>query len=144
MKTRCPGIITRHLGTDGFINFKSVGDMNSNGKIWRDSNGVCHIEAENKSDAYRLMGVAHGRDRGMQMMMMRILGQGRPSEILDSSDELLAVGRREHARHPRSAGGTEQERFLGSDLYIHGRDRFLDRKMQQRKIPARDRPVGPL
>ena len=50
----------------GFINFKSGGDMNGNGKIWRDNNGICHIEAENKSDAYRLMGVAHGRDRGMQ------------------------------------------------------------------------------
>ena len=65
--------------------------MNNNSKIWRDSNGVCHIEAENKSDAYRLMGYAHGRDRGMQMLMMRILGQGRASEILDSSDELLSV-----------------------------------------------------
>jgi penicillin G amidase len=73
------------------INFKSGGDMNGNGKIWRDSNGVCHIEAENRSDAYRLMGVAHGRDRGMQVLMMRLLGQGRASEILDASDELLGI-----------------------------------------------------
>jgi len=54
--------------------------MSNNGEIWRDGNGVCHIEAKNKSDAYRLMGYAHGKDRGMQMLLMRILGQGRASE----------------------------------------------------------------
>ncbi|MCK5097243.1 MAG: penicillin acylase family protein, partial [Desulfobacteraceae bacterium] len=33
----------------------------------------------------------HARDRGMQMLLMRILGQGRVSEILDSSDDSLQI-----------------------------------------------------
>ena len=33
----------------------------------------------------------HATDRGLQMLLMRILGQGRASEILDSSDDTLRV-----------------------------------------------------
>ncbi|MEE4607257.1 MAG: penicillin acylase family protein [Desulfobacteraceae bacterium] len=60
-------------------------------EIWRDEHGVCHIAGDNKMDVFRLMGFAHARDRGMQMLLMRILGQGRASEILDASDEMLAI-----------------------------------------------------
>ena len=65
--------------------------MDDSGKIWRDQNGVCHIGGADKAEAFRLMGYAHAKDRGMQMLVMRILGQGRASEILDSSDEMLSV-----------------------------------------------------
>lgn len=65
--------------------------MDVRGKIWRDQNGVCHIEGQDKLEAFRLMGYAHAKDRGMQMLIMRILGQGRASEILDSSEEMLAL-----------------------------------------------------
>ena len=67
--------------------------MDKPGKIWRDENGVCHIEGETKADAFWLMGYAHARDRGMQMLLMRILGQGRAAEILDSSDEIVDIDR---------------------------------------------------
>ena len=65
--------------------------MNASQKIWRDKNGVCHAEAGDKIGVFELMGYAHGKDRGMQIILMRILGQGRASEILDSSDEMLAI-----------------------------------------------------
>lgn len=65
--------------------------MNVDHKIWRDANGVCHVEAPDKIGVFGLMGYAHGKDRGMQILLMRILGQGRGSEILDSSDEMLAI-----------------------------------------------------
>ena len=60
-------------------------------EIWRDEFGIPHIEAENLPDMYWGNGYVHARDRGMQMLLMRILGQGRASEILDSSDDTLAV-----------------------------------------------------
>ncbi|MFO7713635.1 penicillin acylase family protein [Desulfosarcina sp.] len=60
-------------------------------EIWRDEHGVCHIASDNKMDVFRLMGFAHAIDRGMQMLLMRILGQGRASEILDASEEMLAI-----------------------------------------------------
>lgn len=65
--------------------------MKETDKIWRDENGVCHIEGDDRQDVFELMGYAHGRDRGMQMLLMRILGQGRAAELLDSSDEMVAI-----------------------------------------------------
>jgi penicillin amidase len=67
------------------------GNMSATDKIWRDEHGVCHAEGQDKTAVYGLMGYAHGKDRGMQIILMRILGQGRASEILDSSDEILEI-----------------------------------------------------
>ena len=61
--------------------------------IWRDENGVPHIEARDESGLYWGQGYVHARDRGLQMLMMRILIQGRASEYLDSSDATLDVDR---------------------------------------------------
>ncbi|MDA3895672.1 MAG: penicillin acylase family protein [Desulfobacteraceae bacterium] len=62
--------------------------MSASEKIWRDNDGVCHVEGKDKTAVFGLMGYAHGKDRGMQILLMRILGQGRASEILDSSGSL--------------------------------------------------------
>ena len=59
--------------------------------IWRDENGVPHVEADNLVDLYWGQGYVHARDRGMQMLLMRILGQGRLCELIDDSDESLAI-----------------------------------------------------
>ncbi|MCF6248096.1 MAG: penicillin acylase family protein [Desulfobacula sp.] len=59
--------------------------------IWRDDMGIPHIDADNLSDLYWGNGYVHATDRGMQMLLMRILGQGRASEILDSSDTTLQI-----------------------------------------------------
>ena len=53
--------------------------MKENVQIWRDENGIPHIEADNEPDLYWGMGYVHGTDRAMQMLFMRILGQGRGS-----------------------------------------------------------------
>ena len=53
--------------------------------------GIPHIDAENLADMYWGNGFVHATDRGMQMLLMRILGQGRASEILDSSDSSLSI-----------------------------------------------------
>ena len=60
-------------------------------KIWRDKMGIPHVDAENLTDMYWGNGYVHATDRGMQMLLMRILGQGRASEILDSSDNTLKI-----------------------------------------------------
>ena len=36
-------------------------------------------------------GYAHARDRGMQLLLMRILGPGRLSETLDANDDSLKI-----------------------------------------------------
>jgi len=65
--------------------------MKENINIYRDKNGIPHIEADNQIDVYWGMGYVHGVDRGMQMLLMRILGQGRLSELLDDSDASLEI-----------------------------------------------------
>lgn len=70
---------------------RTGGSMNASGNIWRDRHGVCHAEGKDKTAVFGLMGYAHGIDRGMQMLLMRILGQGRASEILEASDQLLEI-----------------------------------------------------
>jgi penicillin G amidase len=81
--------------------------MNVQGKIWRDKHGVCHIDGKDRNEVFGLMGYAHGKDRGMQMLLMRILGQGRTSELLDASDEMLEIDK--FFRRMNWAGSTSVE-----------------------------------
>ena len=61
--------------------------------ITRDDNGVPHIEAIDIKGAMWGSGYAHAVDRGTQLMMMRILGQGRLCELLSDTDESLKIDR---------------------------------------------------
>ena len=81
--------------------------MSNSDEIWRDKHGVCHVEGKDKAEVFGLMGYAHGKDRGMQILLMRILGQGRASEILDSSDEMLEIDK--FFRRMNWAGSTSSE-----------------------------------
>ncbi|KKM12129.1 hypothetical protein SY88_05225 [Clostridiales bacterium PH28_bin88] len=65
--------------------------MKNKVQIWRNVHGIPHVEADNTTDLYWGLGFAHAIDRGMQMLLMRILGQGRASELLDSSDTMLQI-----------------------------------------------------
>src|SRR5512136_699209 len=60
-------------------------------QLTRDRWGVVHLRGADLRDVYRGLGYAHARDRGLQMLFMRILGQGRVSEYLDASDGSLAI-----------------------------------------------------
>ncbi len=71
----------------------------------RDEHGVIHVRSEDETGLYRGQGYAHGRDRAMQMLFMRILGQGRAAELLDAS--LVEVDR--FFRKMNWRGGLEQE-----------------------------------
>ena len=62
-----------------------------NPKITRDQNGTMRVNAKDQAEMYWGQGYIHAKDRGMQMLMMRILGQGRLCELLNDSDESLAI-----------------------------------------------------
>ena len=59
--------------------------------IHRLDNGVLQIQANNDADLYFGQGYAQARDRGMQMILTRILGQGRGTELLRDDDQLLGI-----------------------------------------------------
>ena len=59
--------------------------------IFRDKNGTAHVEAATFDDMYWGQGFVHARDRGVQMLMMRILGQGRLCETLNDNETSLGI-----------------------------------------------------
>jgi len=59
----------------------------------RDEHGVVHVDAADDEGLYWGMGYAHALDRGMQMLLMRIIGQGRTAECLRDSEETVEVDR---------------------------------------------------
>ena len=108
--------------------------MNASEKIWRDQDGVCHAEGKDKIAVFELMGYAHGKDRGMQIILMRILGQGRASEILDASDEIFEIDK--FFRRMNWTGGVsaEMEKLTPDakavlDAYCDGVNRALAEKI---------------
>ena len=57
----------------------------------RDENGVALIRAGSSIDALRGLGYCHARDRGLQMLFVRILGRGQASRWLEATDKMLAI-----------------------------------------------------
>lgn len=108
--------------------------MNTSEKIWRDKHGVCHVAGKDKTEVFGLMGYAHGKDRGMQILLMRILGQGRASEILDSSDEVLGIDKFFKRMNWAGSTASEIEKFSPEaekiiDAYCHGINKALAEKI---------------
>lgn len=73
----------------------------------RDVHGIPQIAADDILGLYWGMGYCHAMDRGLQMLIMRILGQGRAAELLDGSDEMVEVDR--FFRRMNWSGGVERE-----------------------------------
>ncbi len=102
-------------------------------KIWRDENGIPHVEADNVADMFWGQGYAHAKDRGMQMLLMRILGQGRASEILSGDDNTLKIDmffRRMnwHGNLTNQVAGMEQHEKQYLNAYCEGANAVLQKK----------------
>src|SRR5262249_40831633 len=59
----------------------------------RDRHGVFHVTADHEEDLYCALGYCHALDRGLQLLLTRILGRGQASEFLKASDQMLAADR---------------------------------------------------
>jgi penicillin G amidase len=62
-------------------------------ELSRNKEGVVFIEATGLAELYWGMGYCHAMDRGLQMLLTRILGQGRACECLTDSEEMLGIDR---------------------------------------------------
>lgn len=70
---------------------KILGPKPSELSIQRNESGVPIIHAKSLKDAFWGSGYAHAVDRSTQLLMMRILGQGRVCELLSDTDESLQI-----------------------------------------------------
>jgi penicillin amidase len=93
-------------------------------KIQRDAHGIPHVEADCEANMYWGQGWCHAEDRGMQMTLMRILGQGRASELLDSSAETLGVDT--FFRRMNWTGNTEEQLNLLSENNLENLQAYCD------------------
>ena len=59
--------------------------------IRRDEHGVPHVRAASASDALRGLGYCHGHDRPIQIVLGRLIGEGRAAQALEDSEELVAI-----------------------------------------------------
>lgn len=59
--------------------------------MWRDKHGTVHIRADSIEKLFHGQGIAHATDRALQLLLMRILVQGRASELLSPSAESLRI-----------------------------------------------------
>ncbi|MCZ7529017.1 MAG: penicillin acylase family protein [Acidimicrobiia bacterium] len=73
----------------------------------RDEHGVPHIRVDDLAGAYWGMGYCHALDRGMQMGLVRLLGQGRVAECLDPSESSIEIDT--FFRRMNWAGHTESQ-----------------------------------
>ncbi len=55
----------------------------SEARIERDDHGVPHVSATNEEGLFRGLGFCHAWDRGLQILLLRILGKGQASQYLD-------------------------------------------------------------
>lgn len=62
-------------------------------RITREELGVARIEAAAVEDTHLGLGFCHARDRGLQMLLVKILARGQASEQLQATDEMLAWDR---------------------------------------------------
>lgn len=99
----------------------------------RTDNGIITVRAEDLPGLYAGLGFAHAMDRGMQMIFMRTLGQGRVGELFDSSDSSLAIDT--FFRRMNWRGGMEDQAGRLSDTeavlidaYCGGANRAFTRK----------------
>ncbi len=77
------------------MSFKTRAELQGDGPITieRDAHGIPHVLAASDDDLYRGLGYCHGADRGLQMLVLRVLVQGRGCELLADSDEMLGIDR---------------------------------------------------
>ena len=61
--------------------------------IERVAGGVARVRAGHWLDAWYALGWLHGRDRGAQLALARVAGQGRICELLRDDDDVLEVDR---------------------------------------------------
>jgi penicillin amidase len=109
-------------------------DLKNKTEVYFDTYGIPHIYAENKEDAYKVLGYIHAQDRLFQMDLMRKVGAGRLSELfgkdvvdIDKFFRTLGIGRRAKEQLASvKADISDPTEILIVDAYLEGINSFID------------------
>ncbi len=114
-------------------------------EIVRDHHGVTHVRARTPADLFRGLGYCHGADRGLQVLLTRVLVQGRASAVLEASDELLGMDRFFRRLNFYRAAAAEVSKLAAGDrslleAYCSGVNAALQRRRPWELRLVRHRP----
>ncbi|MBS9774621.1 MAG: penicillin acylase family protein [Tenacibaculum sp.] len=99
--------------------------------VYYDDNGVPHITAKNKKDAYTAFGYVHAQDRLWQMELMRRISAGRLSEIFGKDlvrvDKFMSgLGIEEEAFKIIANIDKNSESYKLTQAYLNGINQFIE------------------
>lgn len=99
--------------------------------VFYDENGVPHIEAENKKDAYTAFGYVHAQDRLWQMEIIRRISAGRLSELFGKDlirvDKFMSgLGIEEEAFKTIANLDKKSEPYILTQAYLNGINQFIE------------------
>ena len=83
--------------------------------IRRMAHGFPHIVADDEMDRYYGLGYAHGRDRQMQMWLLKLIGHGKASACLTANENLIAADKFMHWLNV-AGDATEEVQRLPADM----------------------------
>lgn len=107
-------------------------------KVWRDANGVPHIEAENEHDLFLAQGYVTAQDRLFQMDLSRRQASGLLSEVigdatLDRDKFFRTLGLRRAAESSYEMYSEEAKQVL--QWYADGVNAYLKQAVEENRLP---------
>ena len=114
-----------------------------NVRIQRMPDGFPRIESDEKIDLHYGLGYLHGHDRQMQMWLIKIIGQGRASELLKADEKLIELDK--YMRWINLAGDTldgDQEVSSESNAILKTYCRGVNDAVADSKIPLEFKLTG--
>jgi penicillin amidase len=113
--------------------YRSIDINGARVELSRTSDGVMRLRADDDLGLARGLGFAHAHDRMVQMMVVRLAGQGRLCECLMSDDDALAIdvftrgmGLRREAE--KEVGRLGADARLLAEAYADGVNSYIDGK----------------
>ncbi|AXF57959.1 penicillin acylase family protein [Salicibibacter kimchii] len=122
-----------------------VSGLESEVDVYRDENGVPHIEAENDRDLYYAQGFVTAQDRMVQMDLSRRQASGTLSEVigedaLDADRYFRTFGLRRAAEASMSA--YSDEAFEVAEAYAEGVNDYISHMISENEMPVEFRLLG--
>lgn len=113
--------------------------------VWRDANGVPHIEAQNQHDLYLAQGFVVAQDRLFQMDLSRRQASGQLSEVIgDKTIErdkfFLTLGLRRAAEASLPIYSPEAKQVM--DWYAQGVNAYIQTAEKEGDLPVEFRILG--
>ena len=115
-------------------------------EIRRDASGVPHVRAASTAGAIVGLGWCHGYDRQLQMVLGRVIGQGRAAATLEASDELVTLDTLFRRLDLRRGAAAEVARMTPHsrallDAYCDGVNRAFRHRTPWELLLMRHRPA---